>query len=213
METEKVNSKTLIITAVIVILMDFILMKLFELFPIPVYSRVAMTRLIEITALLVIVSKLNNGLAAIGLSKETAFHGIKKGIFWSLGFGSLVGIAFIGLAVSGINPFHLFKTRLPSSTIEIVFFFFAGGLIAPIAEEIFFRGILFGFFRKNGAIFAAIISTLIFVSLHSIGGAVPVVQTVGGLLFVLSYELEKSLFTPIVIHTLGNLAIFTISLL
>ncbi len=213
METEKVNAKTFIISSVIVILLDFILLKFLGLFQLPVYSRVAIARMIEIAVILIVVINLNHGLSVIGLSKETAFYGIKKGVFWSLGFGGLVSIAFIGLAVSGINPFHLFKTRLPASTIETLFYFIAGGLIAPVAEEIFFRGILFGFFRKNGAVFAAILSTLIFASMHSIGGAVPVVQTVGGLLFALSYEIEKSLFTPIIIHTLGNIAIFTLSLL
>ncbi len=213
METEKVNSKTLITTTIIIILLDFLLMKLFALLQIPAYSRVTMTRVIQITVVLVVVIKLNSGLSAIGLSKETAVNGIKKGLLWSFGFGCIVGIAFIGFALSGINPIQLFKTRLPASTIEILFYFIAGGLIAPIAEEIFFRGILFGFFRKNGAVFAAIISTLIFASMHSIGGAVPVVQTIGGLLFAASYEIEKSLFTPIIIHTLGNIAIFTLSLL
>lgn len=213
METEKVNSKTLIISSVIVILLDYLLMKLLGLFQIPLYSKITLARIIEVTAVVIVVIKINNGLSAIGLSKETAFHGIKKGVFWSIGFGTLVGIAFIGLALSGINPFHLFKTRLPASTIEIIFYFIAGGLIAPVAEEIFFRGILFGFFRKNGAVFAAIISTLIFASMHSLSGAFPVVQTIGGLLFAASYEIEKSLFTPIIIHTLGNIAIFTLSLL
>lgn len=213
METEKVNLKTLISTSLVVVCLDVALMKLFGLFQIPSYSKVALARVIETGIVLLVVIKLNNGLSAIGLSKKNAFHGIKKGLIWSFGFGCLVGILFIGLAIFGINPFQLFKTRLPSSTIDLFFYFIAGGLIAPVAEEIFFRGILYGFFRKNGAVFAAIVCTLIFVSLHSIGGTVPVVQTIGGLLFVFSYEIEKSLFTPIIIHTMGNVAIFTLSLI
>jgi hypothetical protein len=37
-------------------------------------------------------------------------------------------------------------------------------------------------------------------------------QIVGGVLFAIAYEIEGNLMTPITIHSLGNLAIFTISL-
>jgi membrane protease YdiL (CAAX protease family) len=34
---------------------------------------------------------------------------------------------------------------------------------------------------------------------------------IGGILFAVSYEVEKNLLVPITIHSLGNLAIFTIA--
>jgi hypothetical protein len=37
-------------------------------------------------------------------------------------------------------------------------------------------------------------------------------QIIGGVLFAVAYELEGSLFVPITIHALGNLAIFGSSL-
>ncbi len=213
METAKVKINTLIISTVIVIIIDFLLLKVLGLFQISVYARIAIARLFEIIAILIIVVKLNNGTAAIGITKNTAASGIKKGIIWSFGFGVVVAVLFIIIAVSGTNPFSLVNTRLPNAKVDLIFYFIAGGIIAPVAEEIFFRGILFGFFRKHGAVFAAVISTLIFVSIHSIGSNIPVPQIVGGLIFALSYELEKSLFVPIIIHASGNIAIFTLSLL
>lgn len=213
METEKINTGRLIIAALVVVLLDIVLMELFQQFKISVYAKIALVRLIEIVSLLIVVEKTGIGLAAVGLSGKTALHGLKRGFFWSFGFGGVVGIGFIILALSGVNPFHLFKTRLPGSEIDILFFFIAGGLIAPVAEEIFFRGVLYGYLRKNGAVFAAITSTVIFAAMHSIGGSVPVVQAVGGLLFAAAYEIEKSLITPIIIHVLGNIAIFTLSLI
>ena len=41
----------------------------------------------------------------------------------------------------------------------------------------------------------------------------PVTQIVGGVVFCLAYEKEKSLLVPIVIHMLGNAALFTLGLL
>ncbi len=213
METEKIKINTLITSFVLVIMIDFLLLKVLGLFQISVYARIAIARLIEILALLIIVAKLNNGTASIGITKNTAVSGIKKGLIWSFGFGAVVAILFLIIAVLGTNPFSLVKTRLPNANVDIFFYFIAGGIIAPVAEEIFFRGILFGFFRKHGAVFAAVISTLIFVSIHSIGANIPIPQIVGGLIFALSYELEKSLFVPIIIHASGNIAIFTLSLL
>jgi hypothetical protein len=35
----------------------------------------------------------------------------------------------------------------------------------------------------------------------------------GGLLFAIAYEVEGNLMTPIIIHALANLTIFTISLM
>jgi len=42
---------------------------------------------------------------------------------------------------------------------------------------------------------------------------IPLPQVVGGLVFAVAYEIEESLMVPIIIHVLGNLAIFTLSLM
>jgi hypothetical protein len=90
-----------------------------------------------------------------------------------------------------------------------------GVLIGPLAEEIFFRGILYGFFRKWGVPTAILLSTLLFVlsHTHTSGSIIPVTQLIGGILLAISYEVEKNLLVPIAIHCLGNLAIFTLALL
>jgi hypothetical protein len=36
---------------------------------------------------------------------------------------------------------------------------------------------------------------------------------IGGILFAVAYELEKNLLVPIIIHVLGNLAIFVLALI
>jgi len=42
---------------------------------------------------------------------------------------------------------------------------------------------------------------------------IPLPQIVGGILFAAAYEKEKNLMVPITIHVLGNMAIFSISLI
>lgn len=213
METKKIELNTVLFSAISIILIDFALIKLSAFTALRPYAITAIARLVEIIVILLIIVKFNNGTSSIGISKSTAVFGIKKGLFWSFGFGLLTALVFLIIAVSGTNPFHLLRTRLPLTRIDIIFYYIAGGLIAPVAEEIFFRGILFGFLRKWGFVFAAIVSTAIFVVIHPLGSSIPVPQIVGGLFFALSYEIEKSLFVPIIIHASGNIAIFTISLL
>ncbi|MDP6179435.1 MAG: CPBP family intramembrane metalloprotease, partial [Desulfatiglandales bacterium] len=111
------------------------------------------------------------------------------------------------------NPVSLVKTPMPDTQGDLALFLLVGALIAPVAEEVFFRGILFGFMRRWGAVAAIVFSSLIFVLIHPTGSALPVVQIVGGFLFAVSYETGKSLMTPLVIHVLGNASIFFLSLM
>jgi membrane protease YdiL (CAAX protease family) len=48
---------------------------------------------------------------------------------------------------------------------------------------------------------------------HPISRGFPIPQAAGGIVFALAYEIEGSLMTPIVIHVLGNLSLFTLSLI
>jgi membrane protease YdiL (CAAX protease family) len=93
-----------------------------------------------------------------------------------------------------------------------------------VAEEIFFRGVIYGYVKgalhrimpenwNHGAVGGALlVSTFLFVAAHTGNSGIPLPQLVGGIVFCLSYEREKSLMTPIVIHSLGNLALFSLSL-
>ena len=75
----------------------------------------------------------------------------------------------------------------------------------------FFRGVVYGFFRRWGVLTALLISTGIFVLVHLLARPVQgfaIVQAIGGVVFAASYELEKNLMVPITIHCLGNMAIF-----
>ncbi len=64
-----------------------------------------------------------------------------------------------------------------------------------------------------GVLAALILSSVIFVFAHSISSIIPLPQIVGGIIFAIAYEKEGSLIVPITIHILGNMAIFTLSLI
>jgi membrane protease YdiL (CAAX protease family) len=56
-------------------------------------------------------------------------------------------------------------------------------------------------------------SSIIFLLAHFSNGGIAVTQAVGGLVFAFAYEMEKNIIVPVVIHVLGNLALFATGLL
>jgi hypothetical protein len=165
-------------------------------------------RLSEIAVILTIFHVRGSGIGALGLKRDQLLPGVKKGLVWSAGFGALVGAGMMGMYVAGVSPFQFFHSKVPQSIGEKVLLMIVGGFIGPIAEEILFRGVLYGFFRKWGVVCAFILSTLSFVILH---GGFGITQIIGGFIFCISYEIEGKLTTPIVIHALGNMALFTLA--
>jgi membrane protease YdiL (CAAX protease family) len=170
-------------------------------------------RLLETVLIVLIVLIWGKGMSSIGLAPSTIVRGIKKGLIWSAAFGLVTFFAFIALFLFDINPLRLIHTHLPGKTSEIILFFLIGGIVGPIAEEVFFRGMLYGFFRRWGILMALILTTLIFVLAHPVFPGIPATQIVGGLIFAVAYEVEGSLMVPITIHILGNMAIFSLSLI
>jgi membrane protease YdiL (CAAX protease family) len=213
MEAKKIELRTLLLCFAAALAIELVTSVVTSRSPYHPMLILATARLLQILLIILIVSTWGKGLASLGLARSEMVSGLKKGLFWSAGFGALCSIASVGLFVAGINPLTLMKARLPTQTGDLILFFLVGGMLGPVAEEFFFRGILYGFLRRWGVIVALILSTLIFVICHPISGGIPVTRLVGGLLFALAYEFGGSLMVPITIHTLGNLSIFSISLL
>ena len=213
METEKIKLNTVIISILVIAVIEIIARMLINSNFIDSLTGLGLARLVEIFFLLVVVTVREKGLSAIGLKASGTYRGFIKGLIWAVSFGLAAGVILFIIDLLGIKMRPLFQMQLPFGSRQLTAFFLVGAIIAPIAEEIFFRGILYGFFRKWGIPAAIILSTLLFVLSHSLGRTVPVTQIVGGILFAVAYEVEKNLFVPITIHILGNLAIFTLSLI
>jgi membrane protease YdiL (CAAX protease family) len=212
MEAEKIRLNTLFISIFVIAAIEIVTHLLISKHFIDSMSGLGLARLVEIFLLVAIVKVREQSLAAIGLTALGTYRGFIRGLIWAFSFGLAAAVVLFVIDLLGIKMRALFQMQLPSETGQLIAFFLVGAIIAPVAEEIFFRGILYGFFRKWGIPAAVILSTLLFVLPHSSGRTVPVTQIVGGILFAVAYEVEKNLLAPITIHILGNLAIFTLAL-
>jgi len=175
--------------------------------------RLGVARLLELGLIVWIVRCDERSVTSIGLDRARWLPGLRRGLLWSAGFGALSGIVFAVLFMAGINPLSMIRTSLPKNSANLLLFFLVGGIVAPVAEEVFFRGILYGFLRRWGIVVALVLSTSAFAFTHGLGHGFPLIQVVGGILFAAAYEIEKNLVVPLTIHCLGNLAIFALSAL
>ena len=213
MEAKKTTLKTVVISIAAVLMTEVLFRPaIAALFvsPLPV---IGITRMAEIILLILIVVQFEKNAGAIGLTPGEMFSGFKKGLIWSACFGIAAIVLFVLLYLTGINALRMLYSPLPHPKLLVLLYLLVGGVIGPVAEEIFFRGILYGFFRQWGVYTAVALSTFLFVLPHLTGGNLPFTQIVGGVVFAIAYEREQSLLAPITIHCLGNLAIFSTGLL
>jgi len=211
MEAKEIKLSTAIISILVITAIEIVVRLLTRRQLIMPLTGLGLARFAEIIFLLIVVKKREKSLSAIGLVSTRIYAGLKKGLIWAVSFGFAAGLTLFIIYLLGINVPTLFQMQLPAGVQELATFFLMGAIIGPIAEEIFFRGILYGFFRKWGILAALILSTLFFVLPHTSGTTIPVTQLIGGILFAVSYELEKNLLVPMTIHSLGNLAIFSLA--
>lgn len=211
MDAGKIKINTLIISILIIAAVEIIVRPLINQNVVTPMFGLGLARLLEIILLLLLVKFNEKGFSTIGIASTRVHKGLKKGLIWAVIFGLAAGGILLILYLLRIHVAAFFRMPLPAHRRDLVAFFFIGAMIAPLAEELFFRGILYGFFRRWGISVAIIISTLLFVLSHAPGNTLPVTQLVGGILFAVSYEVEKNLLVPVTIHILGNLAIFTLA--
>ena len=213
MDAERIELKPFLISIALLLLVEggrIVLLPRGPLNSVTPLAVIGGIRIVELTLFLAVFLLWGNGLKSIGLSREQVLPGIQKGLIWAICFGVIVSIGSGALFLLGINPLKIFRAPLPETPGALTVFFLVGGLIAPVVEEVFFRGILYGFFRKWGVLLALLLSTTLFILAHP---GPYITQAVGGIIFALAYEREGKLMVPIIIHALGNSSLFTLSLL
>lgn len=213
METNKIKLSTVIAAIAAIVVVEITVRFLISQNIVTHPTGLGLARAAEIISLLAIVKFQQRRISSIGLEWAHFYGGLKKGLIWSVSFGAVAAIGLLIVYLAGFKISGLFRMQLPPESSRLIIFFLVGVLLGPIAEEIFFRGILYGFFRRWGVPTAILLSTLLFVMPHTAGSILPVTQLIGGILFAVAYEVEKNILVPIVIHCLGNLAIFTLALL
>ena len=109
---------------------------------------------------------------------------------------------FVDFATKTSNAVKAFALNSPWSDFAI--FAFAAAIMAPIVEEIIFRGILYSCFRRYiGTAPSVIITSLLFASLHfNIIQFIPLFML--GAIFQLLYIYHKSIFPGMIYHAVNN---------
>lgn len=81
---------------------------------------------------------------------------------------------------------------------------FAAVIVAPLVEEIVFRGFVYGVIKRyTDSYFAAVCSALLFATVHfHVGSLFPL--TLLALTFCLAYELTGNLLVPMIMHAIFN---------
>ena len=211
MEAKNITLKTLTISIAAVFALETVFRLTIRIHTGSHLLALGIIRCVQALCLLIITNRLEKNTSALGLSRASMVSGFKRGLLWSGWFGIIAAVLFLGLVAAGINPLKLVFTPMPSRVSQVFIFFLVGGIIGPVAEELFFRGTIFGFFRQWGFLAAILIATTLFVLPHYDGHHLPLTQIVGGIVFAAAYEKEKHLMVPITIHCLGNMAIFSLT--
>jgi uncharacterized protein len=145
-----------------------------------------------------------------GLRVMKPLHAFGIALVWSVPiFIFITALAYISTeALSGVwhdlSPQEPVKLFQQSSLAVQLTLGFSAVIIAPLAEELIFRGYVYGVLKRfTDGYFAALGSALVFAIVHMhIGTLVPLF--VLGLLLVLAYEVTGSLLVAIFIHAIFN---------
>lgn len=170
------------------------------------------------------------GLTAIGFASEEGGRmretlarlgigriGVRIAVIAGLGF--LAYLFSAGILAPILQPEQQDVTKElgtdEGSALSVILAGFLIVIVAPLSEELFFRGFMYAGLRRAMPIWpAAIISGLIFGSLHLGGGNVGVAiqLSVFGVILAYLYERSGSLWAPILAHGLNNTIAFVLLL-
>ena len=133
------------------------------------------------------------------------------------GLGGLVVIDIVGTLLSqfGLRPNQLdeFEFVVGEGPVAFVVLLIAAAVVAPFFEELFFRGFLFGVYRRRQSRWVAyVVSSLLFTILHLEPNRMNLSQMAGlsvgifmlALLLAWLYEHTGSLYPGMVAHAINN---------
>ena len=180
MEAKKITLNTLLVSLAAVLVIEALFRPAITTLFISPLPGLGITRVAEIIVFIFIAIKFEKSADALGLLPEKIPAGIKKGLIWSACFGITALALIVLLTLAGIDALRMLSTPLPYSKAEVLIYLLIGGVIAPLAEEIFFRGLLYGYLRRWGVYVAVTVSTLLFVLPHLAGAGFPLTQLAGG---------------------------------
>jgi hypothetical protein len=212
-ETAKIRLITLVTAMTVVAAVEIVTPFLAAAGTCSPLAAVLVARLVEALLILAGVLVWQRSLGDVGLGRGDIVRGTAAGLGWSLAFGGAAAVVGVLLLVAEVDPLGFFVLPRFDDKATLGLFVLTGAVVAPFTEEVLFRGVMYGFFRRWGVTAALVLTTVVFVGLHLSTTSLPVTQAVGGIVFCLAYEKTRSLMTPYIIHVLGNAAMFGIGIL
>lgn len=149
----------------------------------------------------------------MGLTGGVGTRSLVRGMGWAAVFVAASGAVSFLLAALGVQQNQAQQFPLqgmgPAGRIGI---WIAGVIVAPVTEEIFFRGYVFrAMAERKGTVRGVIYSSALFSLLH-LNRAAFLPLAVGGSILAVSYRRTGDLWTPIIAHALNNAFSFSILL-
>jgi uncharacterized protein len=128
----------------------------------------------------------------------------------------LQGIYGSVLNAFGVNPDPDLPDPVYENAIPLAILIITTTIVAPIAEETFFRGFIFAGLRRNlGVIWAAVVSGGLFGLVHAGNPGyiafLPMIAIIGAM-FALTYNYSKSLYSTIMAHFFFNVFAIIVTL-
>ena len=127
-------------------------------------------------------------------------------VIWFVGAGVIVAAITSGLNHGKPVPsnaremFNNHGSALPVLLLALL----AAAVVAPICEELFFRGMLYRYLLRRWPVWAAVlVSATIFAALHFIPILIPVFLYLG-LILTIQYHVTGSLTNSMMLHAAGN---------
>jgi len=146
------------------------------------------------------------------------------GYVLTVGLGAgLAGIVVIDVVVGTVlsqfglkppNQLEQFQSVLNQGPLGLVLFLIAAAVVAPFVEELFFRGFLFGVYRRRQPLWLAyLVSSLLFAVLHlsnRMSRSEAIALSVGifllALILAAVYRYTDSLYPGMLAHAVNNTA-------
>jgi len=160
-------------------------------------------RLLELMGLIVLLMHFRLW-SSLGLGKP---NGMDIRIFLYI---SACCVAMVALLYA-VQPTWLLHVTIPS-WLDGLLGLILMVLIAPMVEEIVFRGLLYRMLREQwGIVVSVVVSSVFFSMIHQ--GSLISPQLAGGIIFALAYERSRSLWVPILLHMGANSAVYVLAVL
>jgi membrane protease YdiL (CAAX protease family) len=158
-----------------------------------------------------------NVIEAFGLRRVSALRAAGLALFFYLGVMPIVTlinyftVQALGGGAEEQELVLLFQSEAHKGNYAgVAVLLLAGVALAPVAEEILFRGFLYGVLKRYlGGIGAALLSAMLFAAIHMNLASLPGLFVLAlGLIF--AYERSGSIFVPMGVHALFNFCNFAL---